>query len=125
MTTTMTPTAYEENAAEVIRRLKDIASVTNKQIGDYLGLSGAVVQQRVTGTSKWSGGELIVLADFFEVPFDLLLMDPKTASVEAIQKHDVQSLRFRLKHGTSDLGISSSGWMSETPGQTARFDAAA
>ena len=114
MTATLTPTDYEANAADVVRALKDISHVTNKQIGDFLGLSGAVVQQRVTGASKWSYGEYVLLAEFFEVPFDLFQMDPKTASVEAIQKHEVQSLRFRLGR---DLGGRRSTCTAKTAGQ--------
>lgn len=118
-----------ENVGTVVVRLKEIAHIPNRIIGEHLHLSTNVVQQRMSGESKWTTGELFMLADFFEVPVDLFYKDPREASVEAITRHDVQGLRFRLDGDVrarkpADQGSRSFTCTPEIAGQEPESDAA-
>lgn len=104
-----------DDIAEVVRRLKRIAGVSDNQIGAYLGLHRSVAQQRMSGTSKWTSAELAYLADFFEVPVDLFFMDPTEATIAAVSQHDVATLLDR----SPDLRKGGSAWTRATAGQAA------
>ena len=57
--------------------------VTRKQLGKYLGITGASVSNKIYGQSKWSVGELFDTADFFGVTVaDLLPRRTKMAPGE-------------------------------------------
>lgn len=121
---TKTSERATENVTETVALLKQIAHIPNRMIGDALGLSENVTQQRMTGISKWTVGELYVLADFFGVPIDLFYeQDQKAAATRAISEYDITSLRFRKR--ASDQAKASSGCIPVTAGQRPRAAKAA
>ena len=88
----------QEDVPETIRKLKKVAGVTDRQIGDALGLSRSVANMRVTGVSQWSYSELGALAEFFGVPVDLLYQAPDDAVKRAINDFDLHLRRFTWTH---------------------------
>lgn len=108
-----TASEVTENVGEVVRRLKQVAHIPDREIGDFVGLSRNVAQQRMSGLSKWTVGELFLIAEFFGVPVELFYDDPKEATLTAIRDYDVQNLRRR------DQRTSASGWTDICAGQAA------
>lgn len=93
-----TPTASQvvERVGEVVRLLKQVGHIADRDIAEAVGISRSVAQQRVSGMSKWTTGEVYLLAEFFGVPVSLLFRDPREAVLSAIRDYDVQHLRNRL-----------------------------
>ena len=104
MTTTIAQ--IEQSVPEVIRGLKRVSGVSDGQIGHALGLSRTVTNMRMNSETKWNYAELIKLCEWFGVPFDLLLMDPKDAIVRAVNEYGL-AWRFdlqKLPSGWNDVG---------------------
>lgn len=78
----------QTNAPEVIRRLVRLTNLTQAQLGQELGLSGNVTQQRLTETSQWTYPEIVALAGLLGLPIDLFDMEPKAAILRAMNEYD-------------------------------------
>lgn len=109
MSVTDTPTrfqaAHEEALARVpaaLTTLKQYHQLSNRAIGDSMGEPMHFVQERMSGHTKCSAAELRMFAVFFQVPMDVLYLEPDDA------------LRWVLEHGPArgDLPFLASGWMS-------------
>lgn len=84
-----------EQVHEVVRTFKRVADVSDEEVGRPLGMSRQVAQQRMSGQSRWTIGELFVLAEFFEVPVELFLLPTDEAITKAINEHNLATLRNR------------------------------
>lgn len=95
-----------DNVPETIRLLKRTAGVSDAQIGRALGLSRAVANQRVLGTSQWSYAELAALAEFFGVPVGVIIEgDPQEVVKEAINERDLLNRRFAWNHNCAGQAV--------------------
>jgi len=81
--------AFDDQVAATMRYLKRLTRVSDAELSEQLGVSRAVVNQRMTGQSRWQAAELSVLADYFGVPVDVLYAPTKQALLRAIGDYDV------------------------------------
>lgn len=103
-------THERDDVPEVIRMLKRIAGVSDRMIGDALGLKLGSARNRVAGDVPWSYREVREIADYFEVPVELLYADLKTATDLAINRYEVPNTGWKRR---SEQALRHSGCMDE------------
>ena len=59
-----------------------LTETDQKDLAQQVGLNETSISKRVTGQQKWTVGELVSLADVFDLPVSSLLGDPRRLLAE-------------------------------------------
>lgn len=77
----------EDSVRRVVKALLAANDVKAPVLGAYLGIGKATIYKRLNGTLPFTVGEVAAIAEFFELPVDVLFAGPK-ALLRAVPESD-------------------------------------